>query len=161
MRIQPLHSNLIIRPRANSDVSRGGITIPGIAKASYPFRFGEVLDVGTGRVNAEGKVIPLNVKAGDIVCYAKNAGTEIPLETETSSEIVVLLGEQYVLGIVHDLPQQTLIQGLDGRLLAMTPSSRAMPDVAAKNREEAELAIRSGFVTAEELGEDEDNGMTG
>lgn len=161
MRIQPLHSNLIIRPRANSDVSRGGIAIPGIAKASYPFRFGEVLEVGTGRVNAEGKVIPLNVKAGDIVCYAKGAGTEIPLETDTSSEIVVLLGEQYVLGIVHDLPQQTLIQGLDGRLLAMAPTSRAMPDSAAKMREEAEIAVRSGFATEDEIGDDEPNGLTG
>ena len=161
MRITPLYDNLVIRPRVNSPVTKSGFLIPDIARSSSPFRYGEVIETGTGRVNAEGKVVPLVCKAGDVVCYARGAGTEIPLETETGEEVVLLLPERYVMGIVHDLPVQTVIQGLDGRLLAMTPSSRAMPDVAAKNREEAELAIRSGFVTAEELGEDEDNGMTG
>ena len=161
MRIQPLYDNLVIRPRVNSPVTKSGFLIPDIARSSSPFRYGEVIETGTGRVNAEGKVVPLVCKPGDVVCYAKGAGTEIPLETENSEEVVLLLPERYVMGIVHDLPVQTVIQGLDGRLLAMTPSSRAMPDVAAKNREEAELAIRSGFSTPDEIGEDEDNGMTG
>lgn len=160
MRIQPLYDNLVIRPRVNSPVTKSGFLIPDIARSSSPFRYGEVIETGTGRVNAEGKVVPLVCKAGDVVCYAKGAGTEIPLETEASSEVVLLLPERYVMGIVHDMPQQTLLTGLDGRLLTMQPTSRAMPDSAAKNREEIEIAERAGFA---EPGEhtDEPNGMTG
>ncbi len=157
MRLEPLHENLIIRPRVNSDVSKGGLLIPDVAKQSEPYRFGECIAVGTGRVNAEGKNVPLVVKAGDVVAYAKGAGTEFPLD----NEVVLLLPERYVLAIAHDLPQETRISGTDGRLLSMMPSSRAMPDSAAKNREELELAARAGFVSPEDLGDDEDNGMTG
>ncbi len=161
MRITPLYDNLVIRPRVNSPVTKSGFLIPDIAKASNPFKFGEVLEVGTGRVNAEGKVVPLVCKAGDVVCYAKGAGTEIPMEHENGEEVVLLLPERYVMGIVHDLPTQTVIQGIDGRLLSMMPSSRAMPDSAAKNREDLERAERSGFVDPTEHPPDEPNNMTG
>ncbi len=160
MRIQPLHENIIVRPRANSSVTKSGFVIPEIAHGNSPFRYGECLDVGTGRVNAEGKTVPLAVKPGDVVCYAKGAGTEIPLETETSSEVVLLLPERYVMGIVHDMPQQTMLTGLDGRLLSMRPTSRAMPDSAARNREELEIAERAGFVDPTEHTDDPNN-MTG
>ena len=161
MKITPLYDNLVIRPRTNSPVTKAGFLIPEIARQSHPFRYGEVIAAGTGRVNAEGKTVPLVCKAGDVVCYAKGAGTEIPVEDENSSEVVLLLPERYVMGIVHDLPQQTMIQGLDGRLMSMVPTSRAMPDSAAKNREELEIAHRAGFTTEDEMGDDEPNGFTG
>lgn len=155
MRLQPLHSNLIIRPRVNADTTDTGLLIPDIAKGNMPYRFGTVVDVGTGRVNAEGKTIPLVVKTGDVVAYAKGAGVEFPMD----NEVLLLLEEKYVLGIAHDLPVASLLTGIDGRLLKMAPLSRAMPDSAAKNREELERAERMGF--SDEVHTDEPNGFTG
>lgn len=161
MKIQPLHDQLLVRPRVISNTTRSGFLIPDVAKQSSPFRYGEVVAVGIGRTNAEGLTVPLQCKAGDCVAYAKGAGLEMPIETDTGEEVLVLLPEKFVLGIVTDLPMPTTITGVDGRLLAMMPTSRAMPDSAAKMREEAEIAVRAGFATDEEMGTDEPNGMTG
>ncbi len=160
MKLTPLYDQLIIRPRVNSPTTKSGFLIPDIARASHPFRYGEVLAVGGGRVNAEGATVPLQCQVGDVVCYAKGAGTEIPIEHESGEEVVLLLPERYVMAKVHDLPVQTLIAGVDGRLLAMMPTSRAMPDSAAKNREELEIAERAGFVDPTEH-EDQPNDHTG
>ena len=136
MRIQPLHANLLVRPILKGDLSRGGLIMPTIAAKNAPFRYADVVETGTGRVNAEGKTIPLTVKAGDVVAFAKGAGLELPIETDTGEEILLLLEERYVLGIVHGLKRPTAILGLDGHLLDMEPQSRGRPDVVYKNQDE-------------------------
>src|SRR5262245_13389821 len=129
MRIVPLHAQLLIRPVLQGDITRTGLLIPSIARGNAPYRFGDVVEAGPGRVNAQGTLVPLTCKPGDVVAYAKGAGLDIPIEIDDGEEMLVLLDERYVLGIVHDYRRPTSIMGADGRLLDMAPASRARPDI--------------------------------
>jgi co-chaperonin GroES (HSP10) len=160
MRIQPLHAQLLVRPHAAGSTTKGGLLVPSIAMNNAPYRYGDVVEVGRGRINANGINIPLQVEAGQVIAYAKNAGLEVPIETDDGEEVLTLIDEKFVLGIVHGLERPSILTGIDGRLLMMQPSSRAMPDSAAKNREELERAERMGFTDPTEH-DDEPNGMTG
>jgi chaperonin GroES len=146
-RIVPLHNNLIVEPFQLGEISKGGLLIPQVAKASTPYRYAKVLEVGPGRVNAEGKVIPINISVGDVVAYAKNSGVEMPLDDADGNELVVLLiNEQYVLGIIKDMPEQSAITGIDGRLLTMAPGSRARSDGAYQALDNIARARKDGFI---------------
>jgi chaperonin GroES len=155
VRLEPLGPNVLILPHAAGGVSRGGLLIPAIAKSNTPFLYGDVIAVGPGATNAQGITKPVGVKVGDTVMFAKNAGNEFPLEDEHGERIVKLMAEQFIIGIVHDLPRKSAITGLDGRLLEMTPFSRARPDVGYENMEKLELARRAGFVDINPDGTDD------
>ena len=73
---------------------RGGIIIPDSAKEKP--QEGEVISVGKGKSNDEGKVFPLDVKAGDNVLFGKYSGTEIKIDGEE----FLIMREEEVLGIV-------------------------------------------------------------
>jgi chaperonin GroES len=90
----PLHDRILVRRVSEGDTTRGGIIIPDSAKEKQ--QEGEVIAVGSGRVNEDGKVFPLDVKPGDRVLFGKYAGTEIKIDGE---EFVILKEEQDVLGI--------------------------------------------------------------
>jgi chaperonin GroES len=148
MKLEPLYHNVLVRPFAEGDRSSGGLLIPAIATRNSPFRYGEVVSTGEGRINAEGKVISLAVKAGDIILFVRNAGTEIPIGHDHGEELLVMIEEKYIAGKCHDMPQRTSIMGFDGRLLEMTPQSRtlsgfhqgALSDSSYKNQEELDRA---------------------
>ena len=147
MRLIPLHNNLIVEPFQLGEISRGGLLIPQVAKASTPYRYGKVLDVGPGRVTADGKTVPVNIECGAIIAYAKNAGVEFPLDDAAGNEqTLLLLGEQYVLGIIKDMPEQSRLTGLDGRLLMMQPGSRAISDGALAAIDDHARVRREGFI---------------
>ena len=75
LKLKPLGDRIIIEPSEDDDAtSAGGIIIPDTAKA-HPQK-GKVVAAGSGRVNDDGKTIPLSVKNGDEVVYSKYAGTE-------------------------------------------------------------------------------------
>jgi chaperonin GroES len=78
VKYQPLGDRVIIEPEAAEEVTRSGIVIPDSAKEKP--QTGKVINVGPGRVSDEGKIIPMHVKAGDIVIYAKYGGTELKVE---------------------------------------------------------------------------------
>ena len=78
---KPLGDRVIIEPEAAEEVTRSGIVIPDSAKEKP--QAGKVLSVGPGRISDEGKTLPLTVKAGDIVIYAKYGGTELKVEGTT------------------------------------------------------------------------------
>lgn len=146
-RIVPLHSNLVVDPHPLGDVSKGGILIPHIGKASTPYRYATVLEVGPGRYAADGTLIPCTCKPGDVVAYSKNQGVEFPLEDENGDEkTVLLINEQFVIGVAKDLPQKSMLSGLDGRLLMMAPGSRAISDGALANLEDVARAKATGFL---------------
>ena len=90
----PLHDRILIRRVEEAETSRGGIIIPDTAKDKP--QEGEVISVGKGKVNEEGKVHPLDVKEGDRILFGKYAGTEIKLDGED----FVIMREEEVLGIV-------------------------------------------------------------
>jgi chaperonin GroES len=90
----PLHDRILVRRVEESEVTRGGILIPDTAKDKP--QEGEVISVGKGKVNDEGKVFPLAVKEGDRILFGKYAGTEIKLDGEE----FVIMREEEVLGII-------------------------------------------------------------
>jgi chaperonin GroES len=90
----PLHDRILVRRIEESDTTRGGIIIPDTAKDKP--QEGEVVSVGKGKINAEGKVRPLDVKDGDRILFGKYSGTEIKLDGED----FVIMREEEVLGIV-------------------------------------------------------------
>jgi chaperonin GroES len=90
----PLHDRILVRRIEEGEVTRGGIIIPDSAKEKP--QQGEVISVGKGKSNDEGKVFPLDVKAGDQILFGKYAGTEIKLD----SEDFLIMREEEVLGIL-------------------------------------------------------------
>ena len=90
----PLHDRILVRRVEESETTRGGIIIPDTAKDKP--QEGEVIAVGKGKINEEGKVRPLDVKEGDRILFGKYAGTEIKLDGED----LVIMREEEVLGII-------------------------------------------------------------
>ncbi len=90
----PLHDRILVRRLEESETMRGGIIIPDSAKEKP--QQGEVISVGKGKSNDEGKVFPLDVKAGDTVLFGKYSGTEIKLDGED----LLIMREEEVLGIL-------------------------------------------------------------
>jgi chaperonin GroES len=90
----PLHDRILVQRLEESETVRGGIIIPDSAKEKP--QQGKVISVGKGKSNDEGKVFPLDVKAGDTVLFGKYAGTEIKLDGED----FLIMREEEVLGIL-------------------------------------------------------------
>ena len=90
----PLHDRILIRRVEALETIRGGIIIPDSAKEKP--QEGEVIAVGKGKSNDEGKVFPLDVKSGDKILFGKYSGTEIKLDGEE----FLIMREEEVLGIV-------------------------------------------------------------
>ena len=90
----PLHDRILVRRVEETETVRGGIIIPDSAKEKP--QEGEVIAVGKGKSNDEGKVFPLDVKSGDRILFGKYSGTEIKIEGEE----YLIMREEEVLGIV-------------------------------------------------------------
>jgi chaperonin GroES len=90
----PLHDRILVRRLEEGETMRGGIIIPDSAKEKP--QQGEVISVGKGKSNDEGKVFPLDVKAGDKILFGKYSGTEIKLDAEE----FLIMREEEVLGIL-------------------------------------------------------------
>jgi len=78
--LAPLSNNVIVKPVAEEGISKGSIIIPDTAKEK-PHE-GEIIAIGPGKVNKSGEKIPLDVKIGDRVIYAKYTGSEIKINGE-------------------------------------------------------------------------------
>ena len=91
----PLHDRILVRRLEEGETIRGGIIIPDTAKDKP--QEGEVIAVGKGKSNDEGKVFPLAVKAGDRILFGKYAGTEIKIDGEE----YLIMREEEVLGILE------------------------------------------------------------
>lgn len=78
--LKPLGERVIVRPISEEEVSKGGIILPDTAKEK-PQR-GEIVAVGPGKLDENGKRIAMEVKKGDKVVYAKYAGAEIKVDDE-------------------------------------------------------------------------------
>jgi chaperonin GroES len=90
----PLHDRILVRRIEEGESIRGGIIIPDTAKEKP--QEGEVIAVGKGKSNDEGKVFPLDVKAGDRILFGKWGGTEIKIDGED----FLIMKEDEVLGIL-------------------------------------------------------------
>jgi chaperonin GroES len=90
----PLHDRILVRRVEEAETTRGGIIIPDSAKDKP--QEGEVVSVGKGKVNEDGKVFPLAVKEGDRILFGKYAGTEVTIDGDN----VLIMREEEVLGIL-------------------------------------------------------------
>ena len=80
VKLEPLADRLVVKPIEKEEVTKSGLVLPDTAKEKP--QEGEVLAVGPGRMTEEGKRIPMDVKVGEVVIYAKYGGTEIKVEDE-------------------------------------------------------------------------------
>src|SRR5437868_7238241 len=93
-KLTPLHDRVVIKRIEEQETVRGGIIIPDSAKEKP--QEGEVIAVGKGKSNDEGKVFPLDVKEGDRVLFSKYSGSEIKIDGED----FIIMREEEVLGIL-------------------------------------------------------------
>ena len=84
-KLKPLADRVVVKPIERETVSKGGIVLPDTAKEKP--QEGKVIEVGEGRLSDDGKRLPMDVKKGDIVVYAKYGGTEIKIGDE---ELIIL-----------------------------------------------------------------------
>ena len=96
IKLKPLGDRLIVEPTEREEVTASGIVLPETAKEKP--QKGKVLAAGPGRRDEEGKRIPMDVKEGDRVLFAKYAGTEVKLEPDRK---VLVLKESDILAIVE------------------------------------------------------------
>jgi chaperonin GroES len=95
MKIRPLQDRVIVKRLEEEDKTKGGIIIPDTAKEKP--QEGKVIAVGKGKVTEDGKVIPLDVKAGDKILFGKYSGTEIKIEGEEH----LIMREEDILGVIE------------------------------------------------------------
>jgi chaperonin GroES len=95
MKVKPLHDQVIVQRLEEEEKTKGGIIIPDTAKEK-PIE-GKVIAVGTGRIKKDGTKIPLEVKKGNRVLYAKYAGTEVKIDGEE----YLIMKEDDILAIIE------------------------------------------------------------
>jgi chaperonin GroES len=96
----PLHDRILVRRVEEASTTRGGIIIPDSAKDKP--QEGEIVSVGKGKINEDGKVFPLDVKEGDRVLFGKYAGTEIKIDGED----FIIMKEEEILGILSGVAKK-------------------------------------------------------
>ncbi len=95
MKIRPLHDHILVKRVKEEDKTKGGIIIPDTAKEKP--QEGKVVAVGKGKIQEDGKVVPLDVKKGDRILFSKYAGNEVKIEGEEH----LILREDDILGVIE------------------------------------------------------------
>ncbi len=95
MKLRPLHDRILIKRVEEKETVKGGIIIPDTAKEKP--QEGEVVAVGNGKKTEDGKVIPLDVKAGDHVLFGKYSGNDIKIDEVE----YLILREEEILGVLE------------------------------------------------------------
>jgi chaperonin GroES len=95
MKVRPLYDRLIIKTSEEEEKTKGGIIIPDTAKEK-PVE-GKVIAVGAGRIKKDGTKMPLEIKKGDRVLYAKYGGTEIRMDGEE----YLMMKEDDILAVIE------------------------------------------------------------
>jgi chaperonin GroES len=101
--MRPLRDRILLERLEEQEQQVGGIIIPDTAKEKP--QQGRVIAVGKGRVNDEGQVFPLDVKAGDTVLFGKYAGTEVKIDGQE----YLIVREDEVLGIVEGVRETATV----------------------------------------------------
>ncbi len=95
MKIRPLQDRVIVKRIEEEEKTKGGIIIPDTAKEKP--QEGRIVAVGKGKLNEEGKVIPLDVKVNDRVLFGKYSGSEINIDGEEH----LIMREEDILGVIE------------------------------------------------------------
>jgi chaperonin GroES len=95
MKFRPLHDRVVIRRIEGEEKTKGGIIIPDTAKEKP--QEGEVIAVGPGARDENGKVVPLDLKAGDRVLFGKWSGSEVKIDDED----LLIMKESDIMGVIE------------------------------------------------------------
>lgn len=95
MSIKPLHDRVVVKPIEADEISAGGIVIPDSAKEKSTK--GEVVAVGPGKKTEDGKILPVDLKAGDKVLFGKYAGQSVKVDGEE----LLVIREDEILAVVQ------------------------------------------------------------
>ncbi|MEP3437097.1 MAG: co-chaperone GroES [Hoeflea sp.] len=93
-KFRPLHDRVVVRRVESEEKTKGGIIIPDTAKEKP--QEGEIIAIGSGIRDEAGKLVPLDVKAGDRVLFGKWSGTEIKLDGED----LLIMKESDIMGVL-------------------------------------------------------------
>ena len=96
MNVRPLHDRIIVQRIEEGEQKVGGIIIPDSAKEKP--QQGKVIAAGSGKSKDDGKRVPLDVKAGDLILFGKYSGQEIKLEGDE----YLIMREDEVLAVIED-----------------------------------------------------------
>ena len=94
MKVKPLGDRILVEVLEAEEITKGGIVLPDSAKEKP--QQAKVTAVGKGKVTEDGKVIPLEVKEGDVILFGKYSGTELKIDNRN----LLMLKEDDVLGII-------------------------------------------------------------
>jgi chaperonin GroES len=95
-KLRPLGDRVVIEPTPREEMTKSGIVLPDTAKEKP--QEGTILAVGPGAFDNDGKRVPIDVKAGDKVLYAKYAGTEFKVEGDE----LLIVSQKDILAVVED-----------------------------------------------------------
>ncbi|MCS7201404.1 MAG: co-chaperone GroES [Dictyoglomus sp.] len=95
MKLRPIGDRVVVKVLEQEEKTKGGIVLPDTAKEKP--QQGKVVAVGTGRILDNGQKVPLEIKEGDTVIFAKYAGTEVKIEGEE----YLILSERDILAVVE------------------------------------------------------------
>ena len=95
VRLKPLGDRVLVKPVEKKDEIRSGIIIPDTAKEKP--QEGDVVAVGKGKIADDGKLVPMDVKAGDKILYGKYSGTEVKIEGQE----YLIMHQDDILGSVE------------------------------------------------------------
>jgi chaperonin GroES len=95
IKLRPLGDRVLVKAIEKKDEVRSGLIIPDTAKEKP--QEGEIIAAGKGKVSEDGKLIPMDVKAGDKILYGKYSGTEIKIEGQE----YLIMHQDDILGIVE------------------------------------------------------------
>jgi chaperonin GroES len=95
MKLRPLQDRVLVKRIEEETKTAGGIFIPDTAKEKP--QMGQIVSVGKGKKTEDGKIIPLDVKAGDQVLFGKYSGSEVKVEGEE----YLIMREDDILGVVE------------------------------------------------------------
>ena len=118
MKFRPLHDRVVVRRVDEDTKTKGGIIIPDTAQEK-PMQ-GEIIAVGPGGRDEAGKLIPIDVKVGDVVLFGKWSGTEVKID----SVEYLIMKESDIMGV------------LEGRTAAARPLPEASPRTTVSNFKE-------------------------
>ena len=93
-KFRPLHDRVVVRRVESEEKTKGGIIIPDTAKEKP--QEGEIIAVGSGARDEAGKLVPLDVKAGDRVLFGKWSGTEVKL----NGQDLLIMKESDIMGVI-------------------------------------------------------------
>ena len=95
MKFKPLHDRILVKRLEESEKTKGGIIIPDTAKEK-PSE-GQVISVGPGSINNDGKRNPLDVKEGDKILFSKYSGDEVKIDGQD----LIIIKEEDIIGILN------------------------------------------------------------